>query len=174
MISRNIWVKKEELNTQFILWELLLTTQIRRRPCWLTQKTLSIVSIVILPYESSRNYAFSSIILYFFHIVNHKFVHQQTIIILTGRYNPRRPFAMSMYGIALILLIDIFDDCLTVQKWYGDNCNTVGSLDNLKTFLTKWINLILLSVIILPSETSTLKNIFVKKHSWFLLTTKWK
>ena len=37
-----------------------------------------------------------------------------------------------MYGIAIILSIELLDDCSTVQKWYADNGNAVGSLDKLK------------------------------------------
>ena len=39
---------------------------------------------------------------------------------------------MPMYGIAFIPLIELLDDCFTVQKWYAGNDNAVGSLDNLK------------------------------------------
>ena len=37
-----------------------------------------------------------------------------------------------MYGIAIIHQIQLLDDCFTVRKFYVDDGNAVGSLDNLK------------------------------------------
>ena len=53
--------------------EPLFKTQVRRRSSFLTPKTLSIVSTLILPSETLRIYALFSIILYIIHIVNHRF-----------------------------------------------------------------------------------------------------
>ena len=38
-----------------------------------------------------------------------------------------------MYAVAIIPLIELLD-FFTVQKWYTDDCNAVGSLDNLAAF----------------------------------------
>ena len=48
------------------------------------------------------------------------------------------PLMMSMYGIAIIPLNEILDNCFTVQKWYADYGSVAGSLDNLKK-LFDWL-----------------------------------
>ena len=84
------------------------------------------------------------------------------------------PFAMSMYGIAIIPLIEPFDDCFAAQKWYADNGNTFGSHDNLKKpfFSLKKYG---------PAFGYHLNKcrIIIKEHLFekaqqVLLTTKWK
>ena len=112
--------------------DLLSKTQIRRRSGFLTRKTLSIVSTVILPYETKKNYALIYIILYVNQIENHQNCLSIANNILPGRYNPGDPFAMSTYGITIIPLIELLDDCSTVQKWYANDGNGVGFVDNLK------------------------------------------
>ena len=75
------------------------------------------------------------------------------------------PLAMSMYGIAIITLIELLDDCFTVQKWYADNGNVVGSLINLKKRFDSMKKHGPVSVTILPNAKSLQKNTFLKKHS---------
>ena len=58
------------------------------------------------------------------------------------------------------------DECFTDQKWYSDDGNAFGSLDNLKVFL--------LSFTILPSTSLLADIVFVKKKGRFLSTTKCK
>ena len=41
---------------------------------------------------------------------------------------------MTMYGIAIIHLIGLFDNSSLVQKWYEGYGNAVASLGNLKSF----------------------------------------
>ena len=40
---------------------------------------------------------------------------------------------MSLYGIAIILLIELLDGCFTVPKRHANDGNAVDSLDNMKT-----------------------------------------
>ena len=61
------------------------------------------------------------------------FINKQKIISQEDT-NQGDPFVMSMYGFAIIALIELLDDFFTVQKWYADNCTTFGSPDNLKNF----------------------------------------
>ena len=43
------------------------------------------------------------------------------------------PLAMAMYGIAILPLIDLCSDLKITQKWYADDGNVAGSLEDLKT-----------------------------------------
>ena len=61
------------------------------------------------------------------------FINKQTLFSQEGTAHGD-PIAISMYGIAINPLIAFLDDCFTVQKWYANDGNAVGSLDNLKTF----------------------------------------
>ena len=59
------------------------------------------------------------------------FINKQTLFSQEGKTRGD-PLAMSMYGIAIIPLIELLDDCFTVQKWYADDVNAVCSHDNMK------------------------------------------
>ena len=57
------------------------------------------------------------------------FIYKQTIFSQEGT-SQGDPLAISLNGIAIIPLIKIFDSCFTIQKWYADDGNAAGSLDN--------------------------------------------
>ena len=80
-----------------------------------------------------------------------------------------------MYGIAVITLIEVFDDCVTVQMLYADYDNAIGSLDDWEMFFNSLKNL---SLFWLPSHRvsvlSLAKNILSKKHNRSLFTTNEK
>ena len=98
---------------------------------------LSMVSIVTLPSETSRIHVLPSLVPFFkkIHIVNH-----QNCLLTNKQYSQEgttqgNTLAMSLYGIAIIALTELLDDCFTVQKWYADNGNAFGCLDDHKNFL---------------------------------------
>ena len=45
------------------------------------------------------------------------------------------PLALAMYGIAILLLIELVQDPKIIQKWYADIGNITGSLDDQKLCL---------------------------------------
>ena len=42
------------------------------------------------------------------------------------------PLAVAMYGIAILPLIELVQDLKFIQKWYADDGNVAGTLDDLK------------------------------------------
>ena len=72
--------------------------------------------------------------------------------------------AMSIYGIAIITLIEFAVDCFTFQKWYVDDGYDLGFLDNLKNFITEWKYMVLLT----RSHIITKKQVFGKAQQVFV------
>ena len=60
------------------------------------------------------------------------FNNKQTVFSQEGT-TQSDPLAMSLFGIAIIPLIELPDDCFTVPRWCANNGNAVDSLDNMKT-----------------------------------------
>ena len=137
------------------------------------QKTLSIVSTVIVSYETTRNYVLRYAICNLYREQSRLFINKQTLFSQEGT-TQGDSITISIYGIAIIPLSDLLDDCFTDIKWYADNGNAVGSIDNFKKFFDSLKKRCPGLVTILPNATSLPKYIFLKERSRFLLTTKWK
>ena len=68
----------------------------------------------------------------------------QTSLFVNGRSlqsqegtNQGDPIAMAMYGIALLPLIELVKNPKVTQKWYADDSNVAGSMDDLKVVYDK-------------------------------------
>ena len=101
-------------------------------------------------------------------------VNQQNCLLTDNHYSLRKVQHMvtpmqCLYGIAIILRIDLFDACFKAQKWYADGGNAVGSHDKLKVLARRNMAL---PVSVIPSAMLLTKNIFLKKHSRSSLMTK--
>ena len=63
-INNYVCFKKKDLNMSFNYWPIVFIIRIRKKPCLLMKKVLSIVSTVTtLPEEHCRNYARVSLVL---------------------------------------------------------------------------------------------------------------
>ena len=97
-------------------------------------------------------------LLSFFTYVNHVVNNS----VLSGRYNPRNPFAMTNYGISITSLDEVLD-----------NSNAVGSLDIMKKLLESLKKHVFAFDNHLTKCHIIIKQRLLKKHSIFLFTTTW-
>ena len=77
-----------------------------------------------------------------------------------------------MHGVANIPSIDILDDCLSVQNWYLDDNNAVGSPDNLNKIFDSLKNINLNSATVSQNATLLPKSNFLKNGIFKILAHK--
>ena len=64
------------------------------------------------------------------------YVNRKTLLSQEGT-TQGDPLAMSMYGIALLPLLDLVNEEGVLQKWYADDGNVAGSIESLRNFFEK-------------------------------------
>ena len=132
MISNYVWKEKLKKGKSIFSLRADLKLQIRRRSCWVTQKNAfnglyrdlarrNTEKVCTSLYHSKCNS---------YRELSNLFIKKQTIFFQEDT-NPGNPLAMRCMELPLPL-IELLETFLTVQKWYVDNGNAVGSLYNLK------------------------------------------